>query len=514
MSLYRKYRPQSFADVVGQDPVVDTLEQAAKQDKLAHAYLFAGGRGTGKTSVARILAKILMIHNVEDENIRQTIVRGVEEGSSIDLLEIDAASTRGIDDVRDLIEKIQFSPVVSGAKVYIIDEVHMLTKEAFNALLKTLEEPPSYAFFILATTELNKIPLTIQSRCQCFPFRSIGEEEIIRRLQFIADQERITVERDALRAIAHAVQGGMRDAISLLDQLQSLPKITKKDVEDRIGASADQYAETAMEAVMDADLPVIIETIRQVEEAGIALDVFVRKLLAAARQSLHTAIAEKKPTLGIQRALDILLSAMRDLRVAAVPGLVVESALIRLCSPEEEPAASREKGAVFAAPKSTKEKTKAATEKQPGAAACGEHGRTIPGHGESEPGRGGNEPHQETSDIQNAAIEAPDLTLETLRSAWENIIEQTKPASVRMSLKNGQILSLEERRVTVGFASTFHRDKVAHPEASRSIEEIMQTIFKRSLKLECIVGDIHSEEDHTAEQPDIDLAEAAAEVFK
>lgn len=500
MSLYRKYRPQSFADVVGQDPVVETLEQAAKQDKLAHAYLFAGGRGTGKTSVARILAKILMIRNVEDENVRQAIVRGVEEGNIIDLLEIDAASTRGIDDVRDLIEKIQFSPVVAGAKVYIVDEVHMLTKEAFNALLKTLEEPPPYAFFILATTELNKIPLTVQSRCQCFPFRSIGEEEIIRRLQFIADQERISVERDALRAIAHAVQGGMRDAISLLDQLQSLPKITKKDVEDRIGASADQYAEVAMEAVMDADLPIIIETIRRVEEAGIALDVFVRKLLAAARQSLHTAIAEKKPTRAIQRALDILLSAMRDLRVASVPGLVVESALIRLCSHEEEPVSAREKGTVFATPKGTKEKPKSAAEDQ-----------------EEKPGtkaKAETQSPQEASALQHAAIEAPDLTLETLRSAWENIIEQTKPPSVRMSLKNGQILSLEQRKVTVGFASAFHRDKVAHPEASRSIEEIIQTIFKRSLKLECIVGDVHNEEDHAEEQPDIDLAEAAAEVFK
>ena len=188
MSLYRKYRPLSFADVVGQEHVVTTLEQAAAQEKLSHAYLFAGGRGTGKTSVARILAKILMIRGIEDEKIQKQIIKGVEEGTIVDLLEIDAASNTGVDNIRDLIEKIQFSPVAAGAKVYIIDEVHMLSKGAFNALLKTLEEPPPYAYFILATTELQKIPATIQSRCQSFPFRAIREEDIIRRLQYIADQ--------------------------------------------------------------------------------------------------------------------------------------------------------------------------------------------------------------------------------------------------------------------------------------------------------------------------------------
>ena len=194
MSLYLTYRPLSFADVTGQDHVVTTLEQAAQKGKLAHAYLFAGNRGTGKTSVARILAKTMMMQGIEDETMQKQIKKGVEEGSIVDLLEIDAASNRGIDDIRDLIEKIQFSPVVCNAKVYIIDEVHMLTKEAFNALLKTLEEPPAYAYFILATTERNKIPTTIQSRCQCFPFRNIRDEDIVRRLQFIADSEKIEAD--------------------------------------------------------------------------------------------------------------------------------------------------------------------------------------------------------------------------------------------------------------------------------------------------------------------------------
>src|SRR5438874_2090994 len=150
MSLYRQYRPLTFADVAGQDHVVSTLENAVTQGKLAHAYLFAGSRGTGKTSVARILAKTMLTQGIADETLKRQIITGVEEGHLVDLVEIDAASNRGIDDIRSLVEKIQFSPVVSSAKVYIIDEVHMLTREAFNALLKTLEEPPPYAFFILA----------------------------------------------------------------------------------------------------------------------------------------------------------------------------------------------------------------------------------------------------------------------------------------------------------------------------------------------------------------------------
>ena len=182
MSLTLKYRPRSFAEMIGQDHIVSTLENAAERDQLVHAYLFYGSRGTGKTSLARILAKILLIQGVEDEKLQKQIIEAVDEGTLVDLVEIDAATNRQIDDVRELKEKVQFAPSIASAKVYIIDEVHMMTKEAFNALLKTLEEPPPHAFFILATTELHKVPETIQSRCQRFPFRRITEEDIVRGL--------------------------------------------------------------------------------------------------------------------------------------------------------------------------------------------------------------------------------------------------------------------------------------------------------------------------------------------
>ncbi|MDD5623864.1 MAG: DNA polymerase III subunit gamma/tau [Candidatus Peribacteraceae bacterium] len=497
MALYRTYRPLAFADVIGQDHVVTTLEHAVRQDKIAHAYLFAGSRGTGKTSVARILAKAIMTRGIEDEKLRNQIVHGIEDGSLVDLLEIDAASNRGIDDVRDLIEKIQFSPVVAAAKVYIIDEVHMLTKEAFNALLKTLEEPPEYAHFILATTEMNKIPATIQSRCQCFPFRHIGEEDIVRRLQFIADRERITVEREALRAIAHHVEGGLRDAISLLDQMRSLPKITVKEVQVRIGSTGREYIEAIVTAIERKDAHGLIEAVRQVEEAGIPLDLFLRHLLSLTRQNLHAAIDAGNPTSEILRILDILLEAIRDVRIAPVPGLVVESALLSLMS---APAKEAESGIPFKAAPPEKEhvtkKEKKMKQKQ----------EAVEEETAAESAKEGAPP------LAAAVIEAPELTLQSLRSAWPDILEQTSPPSVKMSLKDGEIAAIEDGRIVVNFSSAFHRDKVAATEASRTVEQIMQKIFKRALKLECALsknGNGNGEPKETA----VNLAEAAAEIF-
>ncbi|MDD5103167.1 MAG: DNA polymerase III subunit gamma/tau [Candidatus Peribacteraceae bacterium] len=486
MALYRTYRPLSFADVVGQDAIVTTLEQAVEQNKLSHAYLFAGSRGTGKTSVARILAKHIMTHGITDETLRRQIIKGIEEGSIVDLLEIDAASNRGIDDVRDLIEKIQFSPVVAAAKVYIIDEAHMITKDAFNALLKTLEEPPAYAHFILATTELNKIPATIQSRCQCFPFRPIEEEDITRRLQYIADQEHIVVDREALRLVARHVEGGLRDAISLLDQMRSLAKITVQDVEQRIGSTGQEYIEAVAVAIRHNDAPALLSAVRELEEAGTPLDIFLRSLLALVRAELHRSIEQKKPIEDSIRALDILLEAIRNMRLSPVPGLVVESALLTLCAPAA-------KGRSDILPVTATEKVeKKAKEELPSSAAAGRQ-------------------EKEESPLSTAEIEAPEATRENITAAWEQILEGTVPASVRMSLKNGELQRVEGATVTVGFTSAFHRDKVAATEASRTIEQVMHKIFRRSLRLECVLEKDQNKPD--AKENVVNLADAAAEIF-
>src|SRR5512139_3991414 len=226
-ALYRKWRPQTWDAVVGQGQVVQTLRNAVVAERVAHAYLFAGPRGTGKTTTARLLAKAV---NCLNENIAErpcnecAHCQAVNQGRFLDLIEIDAASNTSVEDVRDLRDKINFSPNQGRYKVYIIDEVHMLSTAAFNALLKTLEEPPAHAIFILATTEVHKIPATVLSRCQRHEFRRIPVKEIIDNLRAMADEEKIQVDPEALSLVARQATGSMRDAISLLDQLASAGK--------------------------------------------------------------------------------------------------------------------------------------------------------------------------------------------------------------------------------------------------------------------------------------------------
>lgn len=493
MSLYRKYRPKTFAEVVGQEHIVTTLENSVLQDKVAHAYLFSGPRGTGKTSIARILAKMLLTRGIEDEAVQKQFIKAVEEERLTDLLEIDAASHTGVDDIRDLIEKIQFAPVAASAKVYIIDEVHMLSKGAFNALLKTLEEPPSYAYFILATTELHKVPATIQSRCQRFPFRHVREEDIIRHLQHIADQERITIDRTALRAIAHHAQGGMRDAIALLDQLRSMEKISAEDVRQRLGESGLEYVEGILAAVDANDHGKILETIRRIEDVGIPLETIARELLTVVRTGLHEAVQTGAPLERFRRSLDTLLAALRDLRTAPVPGLVLEAALLSLC--EQETPQMKEKGGGFFA-----RKKKAEAEKIPES---------------TEPVANGTEPKPAPAPgpvVADAIVEAPDFSFDALQDSWNTILENISPASVKMSLKNGRPQDVTEKTVTVSFASSFHRDKVAASDASRRVEEVMEKIFKRHLKLRCVVEDEHASTSATHAEA-VNLAEAAKEIF-
>ena len=219
-ALYRTYRPQIFKDVTGQEVVVKTLQNAIKNNKISHAYLFCGPRGTGKTSIARIFAKALNCTNLNvNEPCDECIsCKEISQGINPDVIEIDAASNNGVDEIRDIREKVKYLPSGSKYKIYIIDEVHMLSGGAFNALLKTLEEPPKHVVFILATTEPQKLPATIVSRCQRYEFKSLGVEEISERLKQICDLEDVTITEEALNSISESAEGAMRDALSILDQ--------------------------------------------------------------------------------------------------------------------------------------------------------------------------------------------------------------------------------------------------------------------------------------------------------
>jgi len=469
---------------------VTTLEHAVERNQLVHAYLFFGPRGTGKTSVARILAKILLIRGMEDESLQQQIVKSVDLGTMVDLIEIDAASNRGIDDVRELKEKVQFSPNLAAAKVYIIDEVHMMTKEAFNALLKTLEEPPPHAFFILATTELHKVPDTIQSRCQRFPFREVGEEDIIRALQNIADQEHITVDRGALRAIARHVGGGMRDAVSLLDQLSSLGKITEEDVRLRIGESTLEYVENLWEALLAHNRLKALQISASLEENGVSLEVFLRQLLARARQDLHEQIEAKGDLTPATARIDAIFQALRDLRISPVPVVALEVALVSLCSgePEDSPHerkkekhAKKEEEAKSTQPDPKKEEEKIESE------------RSLKG--------------------KDATIVAAPLTMEELTSTWEKIISAIPSASVRMSLKDAVVHGIKDGKIVLAFSSKFHRDKVAEAKALHEVEGVLKEHFTRFVPLECILLTSDDAPEIRADKSKVNMVEAVAEIF-
>ncbi len=293
--LARKFRPQTFEDVAGQEHVVKTLRNSIGQGRVAHAFLFSGPRGVGKTSVARILAKSL---NCEKGPIATPCnvcsnCKEITNGSSLDVREIDGASNRGIDEIRELRENVKFAPASSKYKIYIIDEVHMLTREAFNALLKTLEEPPAHVIFIFATTESHKVPATILSRCQCYDFRRISLAEIAANLGRVADAEKIKISPSALLWIAEAGDGSMRDAQSIFDQVISYAGMDIKDddVEESLGLADRKYLFRLSEAVLKRDAGACLLIIEEAYLAGIDMKHFYQILLKHFRNLLLVKIA-------------------------------------------------------------------------------------------------------------------------------------------------------------------------------------------------------------------------------
>ena len=297
LSLYRKYRPVTFADVIGQTHIVQTLSNAIIHGRVGHAYLFTGPRGTGKTTMARIFARSVNCMNPNGATpcLECDVCKNITDGRSLDIFEIDAASNTGVDNIRELRENVKFPPSQAKFKIYIIDEVHMLSTGAFNALLKTLEEPPSHVIFILATTEIHKVPETIISRCQRYDFTRLSLEHIIEKLSNIAASEKIEIEKTALEMIAIAAEGGMRDAESLLSQVMSLEdkNITAKNVEEVLGTTQRQSLEAMVGYLLGKDTAEALSLVNELSQDGYDLDVFNKSFLNYLRQVMLVSVDAK-----------------------------------------------------------------------------------------------------------------------------------------------------------------------------------------------------------------------------
>jgi len=337
-SLYRKYRSQTFADLVGQEAASRALQGAIISSRVAHAYLFSGSRGTGKTSAARLLAKAVNCSgrardSAEPCNKCQSCVE-MTAGSALDLIEIDAASNRGIDEIRDLREKVNLAPALGPFKVYIIDEAHMLTEPAFNALLKTLEEPPGHVVFVLCTTDAQKIPLTVIGRCQQFVFRRHSEEQIVGRLTHIAKTEHVEVDGDAMQLIARTAQGSMRDAVGLLDQLVPLATgpITLEGARSLLGIADPRLLESLLDDVLAGRAAEALDELNRVYSAGAELRQVVRGLMEGCRDRLVAALTRRDNATArrLSSVLDALLHLDGEVRRHAEPRFLVEATLARL----------------------------------------------------------------------------------------------------------------------------------------------------------------------------------------
>lgn len=491
MSLYRKYRPQSFSNLVGQDHIRTTLMNALKSGKVNHAYLFTGPRGTGKTSTARLVAKAINCLNLQDAEPCEAcdICKDITDGRLIDLIEIDAASNRGIDEIRDLREKINFSPTRARSKVYIIDEVHMLTKEAFNALLKTLEEPPAHVFFILATTEVHKIPETILSRCQRFDFKRIEHAVMVERLASIAEQEKIEAEPKALEAISHVAQGGLRDAIGLLEQLSVDGKLTFDHVRDVLGISGKVSLEKLYGFLQESDVRKGIEEIGALYNEGYDLSQFTKDFLELLRQKMleHVRDGNKQELGRILAWIGHFQQAHEGAKSATIPQLPLEVAVVQCCIPQafphpddgrrhmlpeqriQSPGQSAHKGM---APKTVPSATLAP--------------RKIAGAGpaviQGTPGLNTiiDRSHQT---LQKAAA----LSFEVLEAKWPLIVKAIKNVTAKRTLSAGKLSAFQGAEVHIAFGTQFHANKMKEFANRLAVEEGLFTVFQVQLKVVPVV---------------------------
>jgi DNA polymerase III subunit gamma/tau len=486
-ALYRKYRPKDWDEVMGQDHIVTTLRNAIAADRVAHAYLFAGSRGTGKTTLARLLAKAVNCLNEErskrPDNVCENC-RAVNENRFMDLIEIDAASNTGVEDVRDLRDKINFSPSQGKFKIYIIDEVHMLSNQAFNALLKTLEEPPPHVIFVLATTEIHKIPATVLSRCQRHEFRRVPVDEIVTNLKKIVQAEKLQADDDALIQIARQSAGGMRDAISLLDQLSSTgDRITLALAQTVLGTATSQTVLGVVSSINEHDPAHGLETIHKALDAGADPRSLARQIVEYLRglmliqmgnagQVEATADVKKQmqsharlfTISDVLRMMKAFNNAATDLRGGWQPSLSLELALAEVL---DAPAASVAQPAVAAHPKL-----------QPAQPA------SLPTEGmEGESDTAEPAANQDTPP-QGSSIDASDI----LR-AWKHMSAALPKSQANLSalMNSVKMIDVQHGTLILGLASDVLVSKIDKPDQIEAIQKLIRDEYGVDMPIRCMV---------------------------
>lgn len=521
-ALYRRWRPQTFDDVIGQDHVTQTLRNALATRRVAHAYLFTGPRGTGKTTVARILAKAVNCLAPLDQRPCNEcrICRGMSDGSHLDLIEIDAASNTGVDDVRDLRDKINFSPNEVRQKVYIIDEVHMLSNAAFNALLKTLEEPPAHALFVLATTEPHKVPETIRSRCQRFDFRRLSLQAIIGKLRRICEAENVVAQPAALEAIARAATGSLRDSESLLDQLLAFAEdvITPEQVQALLGTVSGEAVATLVDHLIDLNTSDGLALINQMVDAGADPRQFTRQLLEYLRgllllqQARDRALVnvtddmlkrmqvqvERLPAHRLVKMIRCFAEADFNLKIGAQPQLPLELAFVEMALDAVGPA-------VREAPLPTRSvETGVKPAREPTASLAPQ----------AEEARG--EPAVESD--EDEAWPAParsggTIDISTIRANWDELLTAIRPHSrmVEALLKDCMPIAVNDDVVTLGFFYPFHRQRVEEPKNKSLVTATLERVLGTRVQVRCVMVDKNTAIEEVQKRRPKDKYQQAAE---
>ena len=507
-AYYLKYRPKSLDDLVGQDVVKKNLMSAFQNNRLSHAYLFVGPRGTGKTSTARILAKMVNCSAEKDKAPCNECSNclSITDGSNLDLIEIDAASNRGIEDIRSLREKIKLAPTAANKKVYIIDEVHMLTPEAFNALLKTLEEPPHHVLFILATTEGSKIPQTILSRVQRLDFKLASQEELSQVLKKIIKIEKIDISEEALQILKAAAQGSFRDAIKILDQVSGISdKVTASEITRILHGTDIEQVVSLLENIIKHDVKSSILLINNLERFGIDFKLFTGAVMAIMRAlvlikndlgpslvqpqygseqySNLVALTNQFTAQDLSGSLNIFQKSYEKLKTTSIPSLPLELAVIEICG-EQKIDVRSEKIDV----------------------------RSL----NSENPTSNLQPQSPISNIQHPSSNDDDI--QKLKEKWTYVCETIRPYnfSLEALLRSINITECTDTAVIVEVPYSFHQRILEAPKNRELLESILSDILGRIIKVSTVLGNRPAKTEDIANievAADDEIIRAAAEIF-